>query len=100
MDPDSELNDAACELLADAQWLSSAAADDHIEAALPATLGCMAAALGAPTVGCAAMGRNIGAAQRDRSTDSWVPSARRMAPARRRGRTPRSARLRNRPAAA
>jgi hypothetical protein len=65
MSPDNELYDAACELLAAAQRMSDAAADEHIGPAMPAALGCMAAALGALTVGCAAMSRNLGTAQRD-----------------------------------
>jgi hypothetical protein len=64
MDPDNELYDAACEVLAAAQRLSRAAAAERIEPAVPATLGCIAASLGALTVTCAALGRDAGSSQR------------------------------------
>lgn len=45
--PDNELYDSACELLAAAQRLTRAARGDDVERALPATLGCLEATLGA-----------------------------------------------------
>jgi hypothetical protein len=76
MDPDNELYDAACEVLAAAQRLSRAAAAERVEPAVPATLGCIAASLGALTVGCAAVGRDAGPSQR-RAFDELVHALRR-----------------------
>jgi hypothetical protein len=64
MDRDNELYDAACDVLAAARRLSGAATAEGVEPAVPATLGCLAASLSALTVGCAAMGRDAGPAQR------------------------------------
>jgi hypothetical protein len=64
MDPDNELYDAACDVLAAAQRLSRAAAAERVEPAVPATLDCIAASLGALMVGCAALGREAGPWQR------------------------------------
>jgi hypothetical protein len=64
MDPDNELYDAACELFAATQRLSEATAAEHVEPAVPATLGCIEASLGALTVACAALGRDVSASQR------------------------------------
>jgi len=48
MDPDNELYDSACELLAAAQRLQRAAAcGEDVARALPATLGCLEATLAA-----------------------------------------------------
>jgi hypothetical protein len=74
MDPDNELYDAACEMLATAQRLSRAA--ERVEPAVPATLGCIAASLGALTVGCAAVGRDARPSQR-RTFDDLVHALRR-----------------------
>jgi hypothetical protein len=76
MDPDNELYDAACEMLATAQRLSRAAAAERVERAVPATLGCIAASLGALTVGCAALGRDARPSQR-RAFDDLVHARRR-----------------------
>jgi hypothetical protein len=64
MEPDNELYDAACDVLLAAQRLSRAAAVERVEPAVPATLGCIAAGLGALTVSCAALGRHATPAQR------------------------------------
>jgi hypothetical protein len=69
MDTDNELYDAACDALAAAQRLSRAAAADGVEPAVPATLGCIAATLGALTVGCAALGRDARPSQRSTFDD-------------------------------
>lgn len=77
MDPDNnELNDAARQVLAAAQRLSRAAAGERIEPATPATLACIAASLGALTLGCAALDRDAGPAQR-RPFDELVHALRR-----------------------
>jgi hypothetical protein len=76
MDPDGELYDAACEVLGAAQRLSRAAAGERVAPAVPATLGCIAASLGALTVGCASLGRDAGPSQR-RVLDELIHALRR-----------------------
>ena len=63
-------------MLAAAQRLSRAAAAEGDEPAVPTTLGCIAASLGALTVGCAALGRDAGPSQR-RPFDDLVHALRR-----------------------
>jgi hypothetical protein len=75
MDPDNELYDAACELLVAAQRLNRAAAAARVDPAVPATLGSIAASLGALTVACAALDRQAGPAQR-RAIDELVHALR------------------------
>lgn len=76
MDPENELYDAACEVLVAAQRLSRAAAAERVGPAVPATLGCIAASLGALTVAAAALSRSAGPSQR-RATDELVHALRR-----------------------
>jgi hypothetical protein len=58
MDPDNGLFDAACDLLRAAQRLDGAVRRDGVEAAIPATLGCLHATLVALTSACAALSSN------------------------------------------
>jgi hypothetical protein len=69
MDPDNDLYDAACDMLAAGQRLSHAAAADGVAPTLPATLGCIAASLGALTVGCAVLGSDARPSQRSTFDD-------------------------------
>jgi hypothetical protein len=58
MDPDNGLFDAACDLLRAAQRVDEAVRRDGVEAAIPATLGCLHSTLAALTSACAALSSN------------------------------------------
>ena len=58
MDPDNGLYDAACDLVAAAERVDRAIRRDRVEAALPATLGCLHSTLVALTSACAALSSN------------------------------------------
>jgi hypothetical protein len=58
MDPDNGLFDAACDLLWAAQRVDRAVRRDGVEAAIPATLGCLHSTLAALTSACAALSSN------------------------------------------
>jgi hypothetical protein len=64
MDPDNELFDAACELLDRARRLRVAAADPGAGPAVPATLGCLAAALEELAGACGGLDADLGATLR------------------------------------
>lgn len=90
MDPDNELYDAACDLLAAAQRLNRASRGPDLERALPATFGCLAATLGALCAASSALQAHAGAtpqAELDelvaalRQADRAADAARRSSPA-------------------
>jgi hypothetical protein len=58
MDSDNALYDAACDLLSAARRIDRAVQRDGVEPAIPATLGCLHAALAALTSACAALSTN------------------------------------------
>jgi hypothetical protein len=58
MDPDNGLYDAACDLGAAARRVDRAVRRDDVEAAIPATLGCLHSTLVALTSACAALSSN------------------------------------------
>jgi hypothetical protein len=55
MDPDNALYDAACDLVAAASRVDRAVRRDGVDAAIPASLGCLHATLVALTSACAAL---------------------------------------------
>jgi hypothetical protein len=55
MDPDNELYDAACDLLAAAERVRQASGGTGIAPAVPATLGCVESALAALAEACTAL---------------------------------------------
>ncbi|MEA2180404.1 MAG: hypothetical protein QOF29_3458 [bacterium] len=65
MDPDNQLYDAACELLAAAQRLTRASHRRGVEPAVPATIGCIESALDALAVACAGLQSDVTGVQRD-----------------------------------
>jgi hypothetical protein len=58
MDPDNGLYDAACDLVAAAQRVNRAVQRDGVEAAIPATLGCLHSTLVSLMSACAALSSN------------------------------------------
>ncbi len=56
MHPENELFDAACEVLEATRRLNAVACDRRCQRALPATLGCLSAALGSLADACADVG--------------------------------------------
>ena len=58
MDTDNGLDDAACDLVAAARRVDRAVRHDGVEAAMPATLGCLHSTLVALTAACAALSSN------------------------------------------